>query len=57
MKEVTVYYDQKNLGVAAKITDMVTTKMDLSKSCSCRIIKKSVFCIFVSHELEETCMN
>ena len=37
MQEVTVYYDQKNLGVNAKITDMVTTKMDLSKSCSCRI--------------------
>ena len=33
MQEVTVYYDQKNLGVDAKITDMVTTKMDLSKSC------------------------
>ena len=57
MQQVTVYYDQKNLGVDANITDMVTTKMAISKSCLCRIIKKSDFCIFVSYELDETCMN
>ena len=57
MQEVTVYYDQENLGVQAKITDMSIIKMDLAKSCSCRIIKTSDFCIFVSYELDETCMN
>ena len=57
MQEVTLYYDQKNLGVEAKITDMSIIKMDLAKSCSCRIIKTSDFCIFVSYKLDETCMN
>ena len=57
MQEVTVHYDKNNLGAEAKITDMTIKKMDLSKSCSCRIIKGSDFCIFVSYELDENCMN
>ena len=39
MRKVTVYYDQENLRVEAKITHMTIIKMDLPKSCSCRVIK------------------
>ena len=37
MQVVTVFYDQKNLGVGAKIADMITKKMNIAKSCSCRL--------------------
>ena len=38
MQVVTVFYDHRNLGVAAKISDMTTKKINIVKSCSCKLI-------------------
>lgn len=42
MQVVTVFYDQKNLGVGAKIADMTPKKIGIVKSCSCRLRVGSV---------------
>ena len=57
MQVVTVFYDQKNLGVGAKIADMTTKKMNIAKSCSCRLAVGSKFCFFVSNKLDSTCIR
>ena len=57
MQVVTVFYDQENLGVGAKTADMITKKMNIAKSCSCRLTVGSKFCFGVSNKFDFTCIR
>ena len=55
MQVVTVLFDEKNLGIRARIANMTTKIMTIAKSCSCRIEVGSAFCPYVSYKLDDTC--